>query len=79
MVNEDIETDISTIREKAEAIAVDAGIEIEYLSASKRDPRLLANAFIQISGETEQDEAMRCVADITTMTHEMLLMRVAES
>lgn len=77
MVNEDIETDISTMREKAEAIAVDAGIEIEYLSASKRDPLLLANAFIQLAGETEQDEAMRWVADITTMTHEMLLMLVA--
>lgn len=77
IVNEDIETDITAIREKAEAIAAEAGVAIEYLPASKRNPLLLADAFGGLAAGVLADQAIHWVADITTMTHEMLLILVA--
>lgn len=77
IVNEDIETDITAIREKAEALASGAGVMIEYLRASKRNPLLLADAFVGLADQVAHDQRVRWVADITTMTHEMLLMLVA--
>lgn len=77
IVNEDIETDITAIREKAEAIASVAGVAIEYLPASKRNPLLLADAFGGLAAGVLADQATHWVADITTMTHEMLLILVA--
>ena len=77
IVNEDIETDITAIREKAEAIAANAGVAIEYLMASKRNPLLLADAFGGLAAGVMADQGIHWVADITTMTHEMLLILVA--
>lgn len=77
IVNEDIETDVTTIREKAEKIAADAGVAIEYLQASKRNPLLLADSFVGLAAETVPDEHIHWIADITTMSHEMLLILVA--
>ena len=77
IVNEDIETDIAGIREKAEAIAAKAGVAIEYLPASKRNPLLLADAFGGLAAGVVAGQAIHWVADITTMTHEMLLILVA--
>lgn len=77
IVNEDIETDISAIREKAGVIAERAGIQIEFLKASKQDPLRLADTLVQLAGEPEPAEPLQWVADITTMTHEMLLIIVA--
>ncbi|MGR3250000.1 MAG: hypothetical protein ACU0DH_13385 [Paracoccus sp. (in: a-proteobacteria)] len=76
IVNEDIETDITAIRERAEAIAASAGVAVEYLRASKRNPLLLADAFVELATLPVAD-GVRWVADITTMTHEMLLVLVA--
>ncbi|MFP5514661.1 MAG: hypothetical protein ACLGJC_16460 [Alphaproteobacteria bacterium] len=77
IVNEDIETDISEIREKALSIAEQAGVAIEFLDASKRDPLRLTDALVRLAGEPEPGEPVRWIADITTMTHEMLLIIVA--
>lgn len=77
IVNEDIETDISAIQERAETIAANAGVAIEYLQASKRNPLLLADAFVGLADRTVLDEGIHWVVDITTMTHEMLLILVA--
>ncbi len=77
IVNEDIETDISAIRERAEVIAAGAGVRIEYLQASKRDPLPLADAFVGLASRLSSDEGVNWAADITTMTHEMLLILVA--
>ena len=77
IVNEDIETDISVMREKAVSIAARAGIAIEFLDASKRDPLRLADALVRLADERVPDDQFRWVADITTMTHEMLLIIVA--
>ncbi len=77
IVNEDIETDITAIRERAEAIAANAGVVIEYLQASNQNPLLLADAFVGLAGRSVPEEGIHWVADITTMTHEMLLILVA--
>lgn len=77
IINEDIETDISAIRGRALSIAQQAGVTIEYLQASKRDPLRLADALVQLAGEPEPVEPVHWAADITTMTHEMLLIIVA--
>ncbi|MGV2981190.1 hypothetical protein ACERNI_13425 [Camelimonas sp. ID_303_24] len=77
IVNEDIETDITAIRERAEAIATKADLRIEYLNAAKRNPLLLADAFMGLAGEQVREDGVHWVADITTMTHEMLLILVA--
>lgn len=77
IVNEDIETDISAIRARAEAIAANADITIEYLKASKQNPLLLADSLVDIAGKLEPEDDGHWVADITTMTHEMLLILIA--
>ena len=77
IVNEDIETDISSIQERAETIAANAGVKIEYLQASKQNPLLLADAFVGLADNAGQDESFDWIVDITTMTHEMLLILVA--
>lgn len=77
ILNEDIETDIGEVRERAAAIAVAAGIEIEFLNASKRDPVILADSMVHVAKTVSAD--LTWIADITTMTHEMLLVMVAAS
>ncbi|MHA3791985.1 hypothetical protein [Sphingomonas sp. YL-JM2C] len=77
ILNEDIETDISEMRNKAEAIAAEAGVSIQFLSASKRNPLLLADALIGLAANPMLGEQEKWIGDITTMTHEMLLMLVA--
>jgi hypothetical protein len=77
VVNEDIETDISAIRGQAQSIAERADVTIEFLNASKRDPLRLADVLIGLAGEVEPASPVQWVADITTMTHEMLLIIVA--
>jgi hypothetical protein len=77
IVNEDIETDITSIRDEAEAIAAKAGLEIEYMWASKKNPLLLVDALINLSEKALPNEQYYWIADITTMTHEMLLILVA--
>lgn len=77
ILNEDIETDVSVIRAEAVAIAEEAQIEIEFLAASKRDPLLLVDALIGVAQDATARGQDRWVADITTMTHEMLLILVA--
>lgn len=77
IVNDDIEADISIIQDRAEQIAAEAGVTIEYLHASKRDPLPLADAFISLASGLSLDDGLHWVADITTMTHEMLLIMVA--
>jgi hypothetical protein len=77
IVNEDIETDISNIRGQAQSIAEQAGITIKFMNASKRNPLRLADALLQLVDEDEPTDHLRWVADITTMTHEMLLIIVA--
>ncbi|PYF07206.1 hypothetical protein C8J30_11936 [Rhodobacter viridis] len=77
IVNEDIETDISSIRDRAETIAAKAGVAIEYLKASKQNPLLLADAFVDLAKKAAPDNSFDWIADITTMTHEMLLILVA--
>lgn len=77
IVNNDIETDISTIRDRALSIAKRAGVTIEFLEASKRDPLRLADALIRLAEEPGLAEPLQWTADITTMTHEMLLIIVA--
>ena len=78
ILNEDIETDVSEVRREAEAIAAEAGISIEFLTASKRNPLRLADALIGLSEDPAlETQDHRWVAYITTMTHEMLLMMVA--
>jgi hypothetical protein len=57
-------------------MAAEAGIEITFFTASKRDPLMLADAFISMSSLVENDN-LEWVADISTMTHEMVLMLVA--
>lgn len=76
--NEDIETDVSDMRERAVAIAMDAGVEIEFLTASKRNPLTLADALVRLGDRVgDGAEDLRWVADVTTMTHEMVLVVVA--
>lgn len=77
IVNEDIETDISAIHDKAQLIAEQAKLKIEFLTASKRDPLRLADALVRLADEIELAEPVQWIADITTMTHEMLLIIVA--
>ena len=77
IINEDIETDITVIRQRAETIAASAGVKIEYLQASKKNPLLLADAFLNFSKEPTQEKNVDWIADITTMTHEMLLILIA--
>jgi hypothetical protein len=77
ILNEDIETDITDMRYKAEAIAADAGVSIQFLSASKRDPLLLADALISLAEDPTLGKQDKWIGDITTMTHEMLLILVA--
>ena len=77
IVNEDIETDISVVRSKAELIAKRAGVTIEYITTSKRNPLRLVDALILLAGEGVSASPLRWVADITTMTHEMLLIIIA--
>jgi len=77
VVNEDIETDITDSREKALSIAERAGVTLEFLDASKRNPLRLADVLIRLASEIEPAAPVRWVADITTMTHEMLLIIVA--
>jgi hypothetical protein len=77
ILNEDIETDISEARRHAAALADTAGIAIEFLNASKRDPVVLADAMVHFAETISED--LTWVADITTMTHEMLLVMVAAS
>ncbi|CAP55031.1 hypothetical protein [Gluconacetobacter diazotrophicus] len=77
IINEDIETDISSIHREALRIAERAGVTIEFLKASKRNPLLLADAMIQLAGNAQLTESEQWVADITTMTHEMLLIILA--
>ena len=77
IVNEDIETDISSIRNSAISIAKQAGLEIEFLDALKSDPLRLTDSLIQLAQESPPREPLHWVADITTMTHEMLLIIVA--
>jgi hypothetical protein len=77
LVNEDIETDIADMRAKALEIGASAGIEVEFLPASKRDPLRLADTLVELAGNQSADGGIRWVADITTMTHEMVLMTVA--
>ena len=77
IINEDIETDVSAIRNKAQLIAERAKLKIEFLKASKQDPLRLADALVGLADETELAEPVQWVADITTMTHEMLLIIVA--
>jgi hypothetical protein len=52
-------------------------VTIEFLDASKRDPLRLADALVRLADETEPAAPVQWVADITTMTHEMLLIIVA--
>ncbi len=75
--NEDIETDVSEIRAEAETIARQAGVEIEFLPASKRNPLLFVDSLIGFTRDPASGDQNRWVADITTMTHEMLLILVA--
>lgn len=75
--NEDIETDITEMRQRAVGIAEQAGIEIEFLIASKRNPLLLADAMVAIADGIEGEAGVQWVADVTTMTHEMALVTVA--
>lgn len=77
ILNEDIETDISAMRDKAQAIACDAGVKIEFLGASKQNPLQLADSLIELASDAELSAQRPWVADITTMTHEMLLILVA--
>jgi hypothetical protein len=77
ILNEDIETDITDMRYKAEAIAADAGVSIQFLSASKRNPLLLADALIGLAEDLTLGDQDKWIGDITTMTHEMLLILVA--
>lgn len=77
IVNEDIETDIDSIRKRAETIATNADVAIEYLHASKQNPLLLADEFASLADTVVPDDGVHWVADITTMTHEMLLVLVA--
>jgi hypothetical protein len=76
LVNEDIETDIAEAREKAARTGADAGIEVEFLCASKRDPLRLADTIVALA-DASSDTDVRWVADVTTMTHEMVLVIVA--
>lgn len=75
ILNEDIETDITDAQKRAAAIAVKAGISIEFLNASKRDPVILADSMILTAATVSND--LTWIADITTMTHEMLFVIVA--
>lgn len=75
IVNEDIETDITEARERAAALAAAAGISIEFLNASKRDPVVLADSMAHAATIVAND--LTWIADITTMTHEMLFVIVA--
>lgn len=77
IVNEDIETDVSEMRRRAEQVAADAGVELRFLASSKRNPIVLADAMVEISREHAVDESIDWIADVTTMTHEMLLVVVA--
>jgi hypothetical protein len=77
ILNEDIETDISDMLRKAEAIAFDAGVNIQFLTASKHNPLQLADSLIDLAKDPELSAQNQWVADITTMTHEMLLILVA--
>ena len=77
ILNEDIETDIGEARERAVILASAAGIPIEFLNASKRDPVVLADSMAHAAETVTGD--LTWVADITTMTHEMLLVMVAAS
>ena len=75
IINEDIETDISEAQEQAAALAAIAGISIEFLNASKRDPVILADSMARAATIVADD--LTWIADITTMTHEMLFIIVA--
>jgi hypothetical protein len=77
LLNEDIETDVSEMRRRAEETAANANVQLHFLSSSKRDPLVLADAMVEVSREYAVDEGVSWVADITTMTHEMLLVVVA--
>ena len=77
LVNEDIETDIAIARNRAIAFADREGIALEFLTASKRDPLRLADAMIALAGRPLVADDVRWFADITTMTHEMVLVMVA--
>lgn len=77
LVNEDIEADVADMRRRAEQAASDAQVELRFLSSSKRNPIVLADAMVEISREYAGDEGVSWVADVTTMTHEMLLVVVA--
>jgi hypothetical protein len=77
IVNMDIETDISDARVQAHDIAEKAGISIQFLDASKHDPMVLADTLVRIAGEMSVDDGVHWIADVTTMTHEMLLIIVA--
>ncbi|MDH7971281.1 hypothetical protein QH494_03735 [Sphingomonas sp. AR_OL41] len=77
LVNEDIETDISAVRDRATALADREGVTLEFLHASKRDPLRLADTMIAIAARPSVADGCRWVADITTMTHEMVLILVA--
>jgi hypothetical protein len=77
LANEDIEADVSDIRQRAVKIAADAGIQIEFLTVSKRAPLLLADAMVQINRLISEGQDLCWIADVTTMTHEMALVTVA--
>lgn len=76
--NEDIETDITAMRNRAQELAGNAGIDLWLVKASKREPLKLADTLISISHRIEQSALpLRWVADVSTMTHEMVLVIVA--
>jgi hypothetical protein len=75
IVNEDIETDITEALDRAAGLAARAGIAIEFLNASKRDPVVLADSMV-LAASTVVDD-LSWIADITTMTHEMIFVIVA--
>lgn len=75
ILNEDIETDITEAKKRATELAADAGISIEFLNASKRDPVILADSMVLAAATVSNN--LTWIADITTMTHEMLFVIVA--
>lgn len=77
LVNDDIETDVSDMRRRAVELADRAGVAIDFRSASKRNPLVLADTMIKIGEERVNDQDVHWIADVTTMTHEMLLVVVA--
>ena len=75
--NEDIEVNIDHVRAKASSMTRDGNVSFSIHETSKKQPLRLADAITSVLDRVRRDNSATWVIDISTMTHEMLLIVVA--